>query len=128
MSVGRHEKLDQALHDLERALESYSPSSKERSLTFLAASKAFEVSIEYAWKYFKVIIEDQGLEAFSPKDVARQAASMNLISDPELWIKAINARNQSVHDYFSMSEDTFIQLAKDFLKVTRLDLRELSLK
>ena len=122
MNAGKQGKLNQALNDLDRALQVYRPSTKERSLSFLAASKAFEVAIEYAWKYYKLIIEDRGLEAFSPKDVAREAANINLISDPELWINAINARNQSVHDYFSMTEKEFIELARDFLQLVKKDL------
>ena len=94
----------------------YEPSSEsERSITFIAITKAFEVALEYGWKELKRIIEDRGLEAYSPKDVVREAANINLISDPKLWINCINARNLSVHDYFSLSESGIVELAKIFL-------------
>lgn len=124
MKQAKKKKLIESLQDLERAIANYSPSSKERSLSFLAASKAFEVAIEYGWKYYKSLVEDAGMEAYSPKDTIREAAQLGLISNPKLWIDTINARNLSVHDYFTVSEDDFILLAKDFLKMAYKDIKK----
>ena len=108
-------KLKEALGDLNRCINSYVPSSsKERSVSFIAICKAFEVALEYAWKDLKKIIEDKGLEAYSPKDVVREAANINLIEDPEDWIDYINARNLSVHDYFSLTEKATVELINRF--------------
>lgn len=110
-------KLHDAISDLERCSKAYVPSSeKERSITFIALTKAFEVALEYAWKELKRIIEDRGLEAFSPKDVVREAATIGLIKKPKLWIDAINMRNLSVHDYFSLPEGDTADLINEFLK------------
>ena len=116
MEEKKQKKLPESLNDLSRCLMAYEPSSEsERSITFIAITKAFEVALEYGWKELKRIIEDRGLEAYSPKDVVREAANINLISDPKLWINCINARNLSVHDYFSLSESGIVELAKIFL-------------
>ena len=122
-------KLSQTLRsieDLSRALTEYSPtkSGEPRSLSFLAVTKAFEVSLEYIWKYFKYIVEDKGLEAASPKDAIRAAAETKLTDSPELYIKAINARNQSMHDYFTMSEEDFVKLIENFLRLAQKDLEQ----
>lgn len=116
MEEKKRRKLHEALGDLKRCIDAYLPSKKtERSIYFIALTKAFEVSLEYAWKELKRIIEDKGLEAFSPKDVVREAANIGILKDPNLWIQCINARNLSVHDYFSLSEEAIVSLAKEFL-------------
>lgn len=109
-------KSKQSLHDLDRALKAYVPTEpgEPRSLSFFALSKAFEVALEYGWKGLKIVVEDKGLEAFSPKDAVREAARLGMINEPEVWIRAINARNLSVHDYFAMSEHDFVALVAEF--------------
>jgi hypothetical protein len=80
-------------------------------------SKAFEILVEYAWKELKFRVEDSGLFAPSPKEAVRQAATMGLISDPEKWIAIINARNDSVHDYFTVPEKDYVSLASELLRL-----------
>lgn len=110
-------KLVDAVKKLEEALKFYESQNKiSENLRHLALSKAFEVAVEYAWKEFKKRAEDEGLEVTSPKDAIRKAAQIGLISDPELWIEFIIARNDGVHDYFAMPEDDYLELAKKFLK------------
>ena len=125
MASKKQSKVIESLHDLERAIAAFTPSKsgQPRSLTFFALSKAFEVALEYGWKHLKLAVEDRGLEAPSPKDAVREAAIVKLIHNPELWIKAINARNLSVHDYFSMPEQDFVTLVKDFALELAKDLK-----
>lgn len=116
MEEKKRRKLHEALGDLKRCIDAYAPSkNSDRSIYFIALTKAFEVALEYAWKDLKRIIEDKGLEAYSPKDVIREAANIGILEDPDLWIKCVNARNLSVHDYFSLPEDAIVSLAKEFL-------------
>ena len=120
MELNKPRKPHEAFDDLERAIKAYKPSSKrERSLSFLALSKAFEVALEYAWKELKRQVEDKGLEAFSPKDAVREAAQLGVLTEPEVWIRAINLRNLSVHDYFSVPESDFVFEVKHFLELAR---------
>lgn len=112
-----YRKFEDALSDLKRCVDEYKPKKlEERSLVFLAATKAFEVCLEYGWKELKRLVEESGLEAQSPKDAIRVAAQINILKDPELWIDAINARNLSVHDYFSLPEKDFMELVTKFYK------------
>ena len=107
-------KVDLSREDFKEALRAYSIDNSK--LAFLAVTKAFEVFLEYSWKKLKQKVEDEGIEVYSPKETIREAARLELIDNPELWIKAINARNESVHDYYSMTEDDFIKLIKRFEK------------
>ncbi len=115
MELKRTRRFYEAVRDLGRCLSSYTPSSTNyRTIEFIALTKAFEICLEYGWKDIKREIEDRGLEGNSPKDAVREGARIGLIADPALWIDAINARNLSVHDYFSLGEADFVQLVRRF--------------
>ena len=108
-------KLPKALQNLEAALDQY---RKEKSeLNFLTVTKTFEIVIEYAWHELKQRVENEGLEAPAPKMAVKQAAKLKIISEPELWMECIDARNNSVHDYFGISEMEFVDLAKELAKL-----------
>jgi hypothetical protein len=70
------------------------------------------VLVEYSWKMMKRRVQDDGLDAPSPKAAVREAAKLRLISEPDVWILCINARNASVHDYFGITREEFLELAK----------------
>jgi hypothetical protein len=58
-------------------------------------------------------VEDKSIEVFSPKDTVREAARLDFISDPALWIECVNIRNLRVHDYLPISEaSSFLMLAR----------------
>lgn len=80
--------------------------------------------MEYAWKFFKRHAEDEGVEIFSPKDAVRAAAASNLIDDPEIWIRFINDRNLSVHDYLGIDDEEYMKSIKQFVEeCERLQVR-----
>ena len=124
MESGKRLRLVESLSDLQRAIDAYAPSADKpyRSLSFFALAKAFEVALGYLWKYLKHEVQDKGLEAPSPKDAIRVGAQVGLVENPDLLIKAINIRNQSVHDYFSIAEEEFVEFTKDFCKQVNIDL------
>ncbi|MBI4366681.1 MAG: nucleotidyltransferase substrate binding protein [Deltaproteobacteria bacterium] len=108
-------KRHKAIEHLDAALAQYAKESSE--LNFLTAAKAFEVAVEYEWRDLKRLVEDQGLDAPSPKMAVKLAARLQLIAEPETWMDCIDARNNSVHDYFGISEKEYISLAKTFLRL-----------
>ncbi|MBI2083185.1 MAG: nucleotidyltransferase substrate binding protein [Deltaproteobacteria bacterium] len=113
----KKKKLLKSAQNLEEALKQYR--SHETELNFLTLTKAFEILIEYLWRELRMMVEDQGLEAASPKMAIKQAAKLNLISNPELWMESLEARNNSVHDYFGISEENYSSLAEELLKLVK---------
>jgi nucleotidyltransferase substrate binding protein (TIGR01987 family) len=106
-------KLEKALSNLklalaERAREGASP------INDAGVSKCFEVALEYFWKYLKRIIEDHGLEATSPKEAIKVAATMGFIKKPDLWIRFINNRNLAVHDYLGVDSEDYLKCINEF--------------
>jgi nucleotidyltransferase substrate binding protein (TIGR01987 family) len=117
MAQKEEKRHDRALKDLRGALDFYGRKKGDEPAAFLAVAKAFEVSIEYGWKELKRQLEEKGVEdVFAPKDVVRKAAQVGLIDDAERWLDYIDARNDSVHDYYGMTQADYVQLARAYLK------------
>jgi len=98
----KKKKQHKAIHSLKQALAQYSKNQSD--LNFLTVVKAFEILVEYGWRELKQMVEKEGLEAPSPKMAIKEAARLGFISDPEVWLNSLEARNSSVHDYFGISE------------------------
>lgn len=123
MASEKKRPIEEALGNLSSAIEGYQKKGKHDPLPLLALTKAFEVAVEYAWRSLKKRVEDEGLDCPSPKAAVREAAKLGFISDPALYLKTIEARNASVHDYFGISTDEFVRLAQEFTKFAKKDLR-----
>ncbi|RHZ35545.1 HI0074 family nucleotidyltransferase substrate-binding subunit [endosymbiont GvMRE of Glomus versiforme] len=55
--------------------------------------KAFEICYELSWKIMKKILEFQGVEVGTARDVFREAARLKLLIDAENWFVYIKKRN-----------------------------------
>lgn len=111
------ERQHKAIQDLIDALKRYE--SEPLDLNFLTVSKAFENLVEHTWRSLKQQVEDEGLDAPSPKSAIKQAAKLELITEPEKWLNCLEARNNSVHDYFGISQEEYLELAKDLLELVK---------
>lgn len=122
MAEKRVKDLKKSISQLEEAMKLYSKEEDQRELNFLMLVKAYEILVENAWKYFKEKVEDEGLMAPSPKEAVRKAATVGMIDDPDKWIGFIEARNLSVHDYFTLDNQKFYKLADDLVKASKKNL------
>lgn len=60
----------------------------------------FEYTHELAWNVMKDFIKDHGnAEIFGSKDATREAFSLGLISDGDVWMEMIKSRNKTSHTY-----------------------------
>ncbi len=78
------------------------------------AIQAFEFSYELAWKTMKRILQKKGIDARSPRDCFREAASVGMISDPKMWFSFIEKRNITVHTYDESVMQEIISVFEDF--------------
>lgn len=113
----KENKLHKSVQNLEGALSQYRAHSTD--LNFLTLAKAFETAVEYAWREMKRMVEDQGLEAPAPKMAVKEAARLRLITKPEVWLECIDARNNSVHDYFGISKKEYVELAQELVALIK---------
>lgn len=109
------EKLQQSISDLEHAL-SFEKKIEKDSFYFSGISKSFETCFEYAWKYFKQLVLEEGVDVYSPKDAIKRAGQMGFVDHVELWLKFLETRNKAVHDDIGVSTEDYLQLIKDFYK------------
>ena len=82
-----------------------------------ATVRRFFCSLEVAWKTCKRHLSEQGfLEAStgSPKSIMRLAFSNGLISDATPWIRYIDARQNTAHDYSEEQLDAVIEVVASF--------------
>jgi nucleotidyltransferase substrate binding protein (TIGR01987 family) len=61
--------------------------------------QSFEYCYELAWKIMKKVLNSEGLEVSTPKQVIREAGNAKIIDDVKLWIEFVNKRNLTVHTY-----------------------------
>jgi len=110
MVSSKIQQLRDALKQHQKSLKYYESKEGDSDLKFLTLSKSFEVLVEYGWKFLKERVEDEGLDAPSPKEAVRKSAQIGLITNPKKWIDCINIRNDSVHHYFGISKKKFYQV------------------
>jgi len=106
-------KFKNSIKDLEHALTFVSKASSDK-FYLSGISKSFEVCLEYLWKHLKQAIEEEGLEAYSPKEIVKTAAKAGLVDEAEFLIECINARNSAVHDYFGTDPKEYLALIGKF--------------
>ena len=61
--------------------------------------QSFEYCYELSWKIMKKVLNSEGLEVSTPKQVIREAGDAKIIDDVKLWIEFVNKRNLTVHTY-----------------------------
>ncbi len=107
-------KFENSIKAMEHAL-TFSKQANQDPFYFSGISKSFETCLEYAWKHFKQKAQEEGLEAYSPKDAIRQAGRLHLIDNVEKWLDFLEDRNLAVHDYLGISNEEYFDTIKEFL-------------
>ena len=86
----------------------------------------FEFTFELLWKALKVLLEDQGIIALTPKDCLQAAFRQGWIEDERVFLQMLEARNKMSHEYDeSEARKVFRQIKKRFLKPMRTLLERL---
>ena len=116
-------ELKKAIDSLKTSLELYNNSLNETNddarLAFRdACIQRFEYCIELSWKTSMKVL---GSVTAAAKPAVREMARNNLITDAELWLKFIEARNNSSHSYDEeVAKKVFIEIELFFPEVNQL--------
>ncbi len=92
----RIENFNKAFNIYQEAVKAYDPN---KVLTHMALVQTYEICFELAWKCLKDYLKEKGIEANYPTDVIKEAFNKNTITDGQLWIDMLNARNSTSHEY-----------------------------
>lgn len=94
-----YDKFCMTLHNL-KDVYAYEEPYENVVLTGLVA--LYEICFEQAWKAIKELLEENGAaegKTGSPKMIIKTAYQMGMIDDEELWLNALQARNNVAHAY-----------------------------
>ena len=96
------DKLEKSLFLLKRAVERFSEALDEpvTPIVMDATIQRFEFTYELLWKTVKAFLEDiHGIRAVSPRQVFKEANSLSLIEDDDIFLEMIKSRNLLSHTY-----------------------------
>jgi nucleotidyltransferase substrate binding protein (TIGR01987 family) len=88
---------------------------KKTAITRDSAVKRFELCFDLAWKAVKTRAKNEGIECYSPKQCFKMAYQLGLIEEPELWLKILDDRNQTVHIYKEALAEEVYERVKHYL-------------
>ena len=106
----KYENFCRALNNLE---EIYNYSDPYDNVILTGLVGLYEVCFEQAWKAMKEILEQQGFaegRTGSPKQILKTAYAAGMISAENLWVEALQARNNVSHTY---NEDIALGIISD---------------
>ena len=87
----------------------------------------YEVCFEQSWKAMKEILEDGGFDmalSGSPKQIIKTAYSAGMISNEDIWLEALKARNDVTHSYNEEIAMDIIHNTKDKFLGMFLNLKD----
>lgn len=90
----QHSDLTQALKKLTEAL-----AQPETEYTRDSAIQRFEFTFEMSWRVMHSIVKITKPKIIGIKAIIREAADLDLIDNPESWLKFLESRNLTVHTY-----------------------------
>ncbi|MEK9159214.1 MAG: HI0074 family nucleotidyltransferase substrate-binding subunit [Patescibacteria group bacterium] len=105
----RYSHFQQALARLEEAV---AMKPKDR-LALDGLIQRFEFSFELGWKVLKDWLNYKGFEVSAPRDVIQKAYQESFIDDFEGWLKMLELRNVSAHEYSLEKADGLIELIQE---------------
>ena len=87
----------------------------------------YEITFEQSWKMMKEILQNHGYEEGaigSPKIILKTAYKAGMIKDEELWLRALQARNNVTHSYNQKIALSIVSEAKTEFYKMFVDLKE----
>jgi nucleotidyltransferase substrate binding protein (TIGR01987 family) len=80
--------------------------------------QAFEYTHELAWKTLADFLKDKcNTEIYGSKDVTREAFSLGLIENIEIWMQMIQSRNMTSHTYSEEVAKQVVDSIKKFISL-----------
>ena len=112
----KFEKFQKALISLESV--QLKPMQEDRT-NIDATIQRFEFTFELSWKFLKEFFFERGLDLNYPKEIIKEAFSVNLIDDEGLWIKMLRDRNMTSHTYDEKLADEIFSRIKLYVPELR---------
>ncbi len=105
----RFRNFQKAYEVFERILSIENPNEAER----MGLIKSYEILFELSWKLIKDYLSVQGFDVRSPREAFKRAFQIEIISDGEIWLSALENRNETVHTYDETTALQTVELIKE---------------
>ena len=95
----KYESFCNAFHNLKDIYDYNEPYTNVEMFGLIAL---YKICFEQSWKVLKEILEQHGFaeeRTGSPKIVLKTAFAAGMIKDEDIWMAALNARNNVAHSY-----------------------------
>lgn len=93
------ELRDDFKNALKRLIAAVGEDIKKGDIVIDGTIQRFEFTFELSWKLMKAVLEQNGIQAGTPRDVIKEAYKTGMIGDGQAWIKMLESRNQTAHIY-----------------------------
>lgn len=120
----RFENFQQSIKNIDETCEYIEREGLNKIYT-MALIQAFEICYELAWKTMKDYLEYDGIKTTTPRETIKAAFTYELITDGQVWIDMMEARNKTSHTY---QEILAKQLTTDILNIYIPALKALKIK
>ena len=105
----QYKDLQKALMKLEEALNQPATLMNQD-----ATIQRYEFTFELSWKLMQSILRKNTTIVYGVKNTFREAARLNLITNPDVWFEFLDARNLTVHTYKEEIARKVYKKAKEF--------------
>ena len=115
------EKLQSLYLDLKKAFKRLKETTNwpETLVHQDATIQRFEFTFELSWKLMNLILRENGIETYGPRNTFREAAKLGLIGDLEVWFDFLKNRNLTVHTYHEKVARQVYKKSKEFVFFVR---------
>ena len=94
-----YDLLEKSVKRLREASDKTEKHKLDKEIYRDATIQRFEFTVELFWKTLKRILENEKIDARTPKQVLRDSYQVGLINDEEYWLMMLEDRNRSSHTY-----------------------------
>jgi nucleotidyltransferase substrate binding protein (TIGR01987 family) len=96
------DKLERSLIYFQKAMDRFTEvmQEPESSIVMDATIQRFEFTYELMWKTLKIFLEDiHGIRTVSPRQVFKEAYSLSIVEQEDIFLEMIKSRNLLSHTY-----------------------------
>jgi nucleotidyltransferase substrate binding protein (TIGR01987 family) len=124
MSKPKLDNYKKALNTLDEAMLRPPASLLERD----GIIQRFEYCLEISWNSARKVLQYQGYNVDTPRNIFREMAKIGWIHNPDQWIEFLEARNKTSHLYHEEVANELLKLVPTFLAASHELLKILELK
>ena len=119
--VQRFNNFEKAVQNFEDTIKCINREGINKIYT-MALIQAYEIVFELAWKTIKDYLEYNGIKTDTPRETIKEAFSKNIVTEGQIWIEMMEARNKTSHTYM---EEYAKSLCDDILNVYSTQIKNL---